>query len=113
MESGRDAGGWADLDPEQKRRLVELDIFVDQARLKMRMMGDGWSSYEDVPVRPRRSRVTVGLDADMVDWFRLTGEGWHGRIEQVLRAFMLAVQSKEILSDRDYDWRGRVLKRRR
>jgi hypothetical protein len=49
----------------------------------------------------------------MVDWFRLTGEGWHGRIEQVLRAFMLAVQSKEVLSDRDYDWRGRVLKRRR
>lgn len=101
------------LDPERERKLLELDMFVDQTRLKMQLMGSGWYGFERVPVRPRRKRVTVTFDADMVDWFRLMGDGWHGRIEQVLRAFMLAVQSKEILSDRDYDWRGRVLKRRR
>jgi len=112
MVSGRYAA-WEDLDPEQKIKLIELEMFVDTTRLKMGMMGDSWSSYERVPVRPRRVRVTVGFDADMVDWFRLMGAGWHGRMEQVLRAFMLAVQSKEIHSDRDYDWRGRVLKRRR
>ena len=102
-----------DLDAEQRQALLELDMFVDKTRLKMRMMGDGWSSYERVPVRPRKTKVTVAFDADMVDWFRLMGEGWHGRMNHVLRAFMLAVQSKEIRSDRDYDWRGRVLTRRR
>jgi hypothetical protein len=34
-------------------------------------------------------------------------------MNQVLRVFMLAVPSKEIHTDRDYDWRGRLLTRRR
>ncbi len=93
--------------------LLEADIFVDQTRLKLRLMADGWHSFERVPVRPRTARITAAFDADLVDWFRLTGEGWHGRINHVLRVFMLAVQSKEILTERDYDWRGRELKRRR
>ena len=88
-------------------------MFVEKTRLKMRLMAKGWSSFERVPVRPRKTRVTVAFDADMVDWFRLMGEGWHARMNQVLRAFMLSVRSKEITSERDYDWRGRVLTRRR
>ena len=101
-----------DFDPELERRLLEADIFVEQTRLKMRLMAKGWGRFERVPVRPRKSRITLSLDADMVDWFRLM-EGWHTRMNAVLRVFMLAVQSKEIHTDRDYDWRGRLLTRRR
>jgi hypothetical protein len=100
-------------DPEVEIRLTEADIFVEQAYLKLRLLPTGWHAFEDVPVRPRRTRITAAFDADLVDWFRLTGEGWHGRINHVLRVFMLAVQSKEILTDRDYDWRCRRLRRRR
>jgi uncharacterized protein (DUF4415 family) len=113
MDGDKDAPGGREHDPEVERMLLEADIFVDQTRLKRRLMADGWSAFERVPVRPRKARVTVGFDADMVDWFRLMGEGWHARINDVLRVFMLAVQSKEILTDRDYDWRGRLLTRRR
>jgi hypothetical protein len=111
--SDGDALGGRHPDPEVERKLLDIDIFVTQTRLKLQLMADGWRSFEDVPVRPRKTKLTVGLDADMVDWFRLMGEGWHGRMEAVLRAFMLAVQSKEIHTERDYDWRGRLLKRRR
>jgi hypothetical protein len=40
-------------------------------------------------------------------------EWWVDDPPYLLRVFLLAVQSKEILTDRDYDWRGRLLKRRR
>ncbi len=43
MGSGRYAA-WEDLDAEQKIVVLELNTFVDQTRLKMRMMGDGWAS---------------------------------------------------------------------
>ena len=100
-------------DPEAERTLIELEIFVEQTRLKLQLMADGWHSFERVPVRPRRTKLTPALDADMVDWFRLLGEGWHARINDVLRVFMLSVQSKEVHTERDYDWRGRRLTRRR
>ncbi|MFO1207597.1 MAG: BrnA antitoxin family protein [Amaricoccus sp.] len=113
MAGGGATPGHRHRDPEVERTLFEAEIFVEQARLKLRLLPDGWHSFERVPVRPRKTKVTAALDADMVDWFRLTGEGWHGRINHVLRVFMLSVQSKEILTDRDYDWRGRRLARRR
>ena len=114
MDSDTDApGGRRKFDPELERMLLEGEIFVEQTWLKLRLMADHWPAFESVPVRPRRTRITVGFDADMVDWFRLMGDGWHARINAVLRVFMLAVQSKEILTDRDYDWRGRLLTRRR
>ena len=107
MDSDTDApGGRRKFDPELERMLLEGEIFVEQTWLKLRLMADHWPAFESVPVRPRRTRITVGFDADMVDWFRLMGEGWHARINAVLRVFMLAVQSKEIHTDRDYDWRG-------
>jgi len=113
MASDKGAPRGRHSDPEVERMLLEGEIFVEQTRLKMRLMADGWGRFERVPVRPRKERITVGFDADMVDWFRLTGEGWQARINAVLRVFMLAVQSKEIHTDRDYDWRGRLLTRRR
>jgi hypothetical protein len=79
----------------------------------MRLMPGDWHEFESVPVRPRKTKATVEFDADMVEWFRRMGEGWHARMNQVLRVFMLAVQSKEINTNRDYDWRGRLLTRRR
>jgi uncharacterized protein (DUF4415 family) len=114
MDSDKDAPrGRRDYDPELELKLLVSETFMSQALLKLRLMADGWHSFERVPVRPRKTKVTVAFDADMVDWFRLTGEGWHARINAVLRVFMLAVQSKAIHSDRDYDWRGRLLTRRR
>ena len=110
---GRRAAGRTKHDPELMLRLLEAEAFVEQTRMKMRLIPDGWHGFERVPVRPRKTKTTVAFDADMVEWFRRMGEGYQVRMNHVLRVFMLAVQSKEIHTDRDYDWRGRLLTRRR
>ena len=36
-------------------------------------------------VHPRKRRVTLHLDADMLDWFRRQGRGYGARINAILR----------------------------
>ncbi len=42
----------------------------------------------------------------MARWFRALGAGYHGRINGVLRTYMLALISKEVLSRGDTDRHG-------
>jgi uncharacterized protein (DUF4415 family) len=37
---------------------------------------------------PRKERVTMRLDADVLDWFRRQGAGYQGRINAVLRGYV-------------------------
>jgi hypothetical protein len=97
-------------------------IAQQQAHLKMMMLLDGlaidlrdiklrgalipaeWHGLEKTaPVRPRKKKVTVALDADVARWFHGLGAGYHGRINAVLRTYMLALISKEVLSQGDTD----------
>jgi hypothetical protein len=55
-------------DPELEIKLLEAEIFVEQTRLKRRLMADGWGRFERVPVRPRKERITVGFDAGSSCW---------------------------------------------
>jgi len=73
-------------------RIVELRA---RASIDRPILGDHgvvWRGSVWVALSPIEARLTAAFDSDLVDWFRLTGEGWHGRINQVLRVFMLAVQ---------------------
>jgi uncharacterized protein (DUF4415 family) len=36
-------------------------------------------------VHPRKERVTIRLDADVLEWFRLLGRGYQARINAILR----------------------------
>ena len=57
-------------------------------------------------MRPRKKKLTVTLDADVVRWFHGLGAGYHGRINAVLRTYMLALISKEVLNQGDRDRHG-------
>lgn len=46
------------------------------------------------PARPKE-RITVRLDADMLDWFRIQGKGYQTRINAVLRAYYESRKEKE------------------
>ena len=48
----------------------------------------------------------MALDADVARWFSGLGAGYHGRINAVLRTYMLALISKEVLSQGDKDRHG-------
>src|SRR5687768_6167875 len=89
---------YADLDLQ----LHELETMFRHNRLKEAFIPADWHRIEhEVPVRRKKTRIMIWLDADMVKWFRGMGHGYQARIDAVLRTFMLAVISKEILSRRD------------
>jgi uncharacterized protein (DUF4415 family) len=76
-------------------------------KLKERMIPDAWSRVEgEVPVRPRKVRVTAAFDEELVKWFRAMGLGYQARMNAVLKAYMLAMKSREITSPKDIDWKG-------
>ncbi|MEX0287459.1 MAG: BrnA antitoxin family protein [Paracoccaceae bacterium] len=45
------------------------------------------------PIDPKKERVTIRLDADMLKWFRKMGPGYQTRINMVLRLYWTALQT--------------------
>ena len=45
---------------------------------------------EGLPENPRKSAISLRLDADVLEWFRGQGTGYQTRINAVLRAYMEA-----------------------
>lgn len=82
--------------------LDDLETDIRDARKREALIPWDWRDLEKTaPVRPRKKKVTVALDADVLRWFHGLGAGYHGRINAVLRTYMLALISKEVLSRRD------------
>lgn len=94
--------------------LDDLDRYWSQAKLKEKLIPAAWHSVErDVPVRPRKTKITADFDADMVKWFRGMGLGYQARMNQVLRTWMLSVIAREIERPTDRDWKGDLIRGRR
>ena len=47
---------------------------------------------QGLPAAPRKTAVSLRLDADVLDWFRSRGAGYQTRINAVLRAYMDAAR---------------------
>jgi len=85
---------------------IEFEIFQRTRSL----VPPGWHSVESrAPVQPKKAKLTVTLDADMVAWFRALGRGYQPRMNLVLRAYMHAVISKEVEQKGDLDCLGDVI----
>ena len=92
---------------EMMRELEALAIDVHDWKLRQALIPDDWHGIEEsTPVKPRRKKVTLALDEDVVRWFQKSGQGYHRRVNAVLRTFMLALISKEILSRGDTNRHG-------
>jgi uncharacterized protein (DUF4415 family) len=71
--------------------------------LREALIPNEWDKLErTAPVRPRRKKVTIALDEDVARWFHRLGEGYHRRMNAVLRTYMLAVMSETVLNQ--WDW---------
>ena len=91
---------------ELEQQEIEFKIFKRTRNL----VPPGWHSVESrAPVKPKKTKLTVTLDADMVAWFRALGRGYQPRMNLVLRAYMHAVISKEFAQKGDRDCRGDVI----
>ena len=92
---------------EMMRELEALAIDVHDWKLRQALIPDDWHAIEEgMPVRRPRKKVTLALDEDVVRWFQKSGQGYHRRVNAVLRTFMLALISKEILSRGDTNRHG-------
>jgi uncharacterized protein (DUF4415 family) len=92
------------------RELHELEAWNRDRKLKERMIPPDWRRLEQAaPTRPRKTRITAAFDADVVRWYRGLGHGYQARMNAVLRAYMLAVISKEIERRGDRDWKGELI----
>ena len=93
--------------------LAELEEQEAELRLLTRrrsVVPEGWGELErQAPVEPRKERVTIRLDAEMLKWYRGLGHGYQRRINAVLRAYMNAVISKAIERRGDRDAKGRPI----
>lgn len=68
--------------------MVEWDLHSYVAKEKM--LPPAWDEiWQDADRRdPKRCRVTMRMDADVVKFFKTMGEGYQARINWVLRMFM-------------------------
>ncbi len=90
--------------------LEEQEIAFELFKRTRSLVPPGWHSVESrTEIKPKKTKLTVTLDADMVAWFRGLGRGYQPRMNAVLRAYMHGVISKEIEQKGDLDWRGEVI----
>lgn len=96
--------------------MIELDRTrqdFEEMKLRHALIPAGWSRVEaEAPVRRRKTQLTVKFDDDLVRWFRAMGLGYQGRMNRVLRIFMLATISKEIRLRKDLDRYGEPIEDR-
>ena len=94
---------------EENRVEAEIRAFFEMARLDLELadlerrnalrksIPEGWRTVEsDHPTRPRKVQVSLRLDKDVAGWFWQQGQGYHSRINAVLRAFMLAKRAEAV-----------------
>ena len=95
---------------EELKRWEELRLLEKENRdrkLKQEMIPATWHTVErDVPVRPKKVRVTAAYEEELVKWFRAMGHNYQARMNAVLKAYMLAMKAREIASRKDIDWKG-------
>jgi len=82
---GEDRTDWARVDGLSEDEIdnaarQDPDSFVGDAAF--------WQAAELLYPKAGKERVTLRLDADVLDWFRSAGPGYQTRINAVLRAFM-------------------------
>lgn len=56
-------------------------------------LGDEFFVHAELHVPPKQA-VTMRLDVDVLNWFKAQGHGYQTRINKLLRAYMLAHQSR-------------------
>jgi len=74
--------------------LVALQLEVADT-LRPATTPPAWAEIEAAfPASPRKEKVTLRIDGDMLAWFRAQGAGWQTRVNAVLRAYMASRRSR-------------------
>ncbi len=90
--------------------LESLEAWNETRKIKDGQIPDAWREIaRDRALPKRKTPVTLRVDEDVAKWFRALGQGYQTRMNQVLRAYMLSILSREIETCADRDWKGAAL----
>jgi uncharacterized protein (DUF4415 family) len=67
------------------RKVIELQASVEDDLL----LADEETGAEARWNRPRKRRISLRVDTEVVDWFKSKGPGYQTRINQILRRVMM------------------------
>jgi uncharacterized protein (DUF4415 family) len=59
------------------------------------LLADGEAKAEARWNRPRKQRLSLRVDTEVVDWFKSKGPGYQTRINRILRRVMVAGKKRE------------------
>jgi uncharacterized protein (DUF4415 family) len=76
-------------------KLIELQASVEDDLL---VLAEEEGSAESRWNRPRKRRISLRVDAEVVDWFKSKGPGYQTRINRILRRVMM--EGKKRTEDR-------------
>lgn len=85
---------------------IDMNRELRDAHLKGLIIPADWHDIAKETPKPKRDKITLMIDRDVVKWFRGLGPGYQAKINRVLRTFMLGVVSKELEGAFDRDWKG-------
>ncbi len=87
-----------EIDEKVKAETADLQEFL-RHRWIDRSLPDDWNGmFLDTPIEPKKTRLTIRLDADVVRWFRKLGPGYQRAMNKVLRIYWLSLQSGRIIN---------------
>ena len=76
-------------------RMDALQDLLAYCKAKDELIPPGWTTvHRHAPCSAPKRKVTIRLNAEMVDWYRKLGAGWQTRMNDVLECYMHAVISK-------------------
>jgi uncharacterized protein (DUF4415 family) len=87
LERGEDRTDWRRVDAMGEREL-EAAIASDPDEAHDEGEGEWFAGIPPLP--PRKEYVHIGLDEDMLGWFRSLGRGYQTRMNAVLRQYYQA-----------------------
>jgi uncharacterized protein (DUF4415 family) len=93
-KNGKKIAAGSSLSASQRREIAELaakpDSEIDYSDIP-KLQEKFWKHAVRNPFyRPVKQQVTIRLDADVIAWLRMQGKGYQTRLNQLLRAAMLA-----------------------
>jgi uncharacterized protein (DUF4415 family) len=91
--------------------LTSLEAALNEGLTGSGFIPEDWREVAQAAPLSPRVRLSLRLDADVVKFFRLMGANYQGRINQVLRAFMLARLARVVPGPEDVSYRPSRLQR--
>jgi uncharacterized protein (DUF4415 family) len=77
----------------QSRRIVRLHGSVEDDLI---WLAGGETEAEARWNRPRKQRISLRVDREVVDWFKSKGPGYQTRINRILRRVMMEGKKREL-----------------